>query len=345
MIANAGTYVAVTVFGNVTADGYTNAVGVHAENLGGAVDVDIDGDVRAVSPNGRAVGVESVAAYGNNTVTIGGNVYVKGATAAYGVMAEGGNIDVEITGDVTAIATAGAAVGVESVGDNTVHIGGNVSVTAAGNAFGVAVGGIDGYAYVGGNVTAISTTSGGTKTDGFYGNATGDIGAHIVGSVYAKGVDGITIGVGGLSTAGNVTLYVGGDVYAGSTHGTAAGVIGEIQLREHHGQRQCDRARLYRGGRRGSGWRRQCSYRRQRGLAYAQGNTYGVVVGSTGGYAYVGGNVVAISTTSAATKTDGFYGNATGDISGHIDGNVYAKSVVDGTTIGAGGPRHRRQHP
>ena len=54
-------------------------------------------------------------------------------------------------------------------------------------------------------MVAISTTSAATKTDGFYGNVSGDIGAHIVGNVVAEGVDGTTVGmVGALSTAGNV---------------------------------------------------------------------------------------------------------------------------------------------
>ena len=225
-VANAGTYVDVTVSGDVTVHGYTAGIGVVAENLGGAVDVDIGGDVTVTSAQGVAVGVESVVpgTY-DNTVMIGGNVYAKGRAGAYGVVAEGGDIYVGITGDVTVIATAGNAIGVYTFGDNSVHIGGNASALASGNAIAVQVGGADGYAYVGGNVTAVSTGTG--NAEGFYGNATGDVGAHIVGNVYAKAVSGTAFGVAGISSGGNVTLYVGGDVYAGSTQGVAGGAIAE----------------------------------------------------------------------------------------------------------------------
>src|SRR5262249_17450570 len=155
--------------------------------------VDIGGDVNATSSGGKATGIESVA-YGtyDNTVTVGGSVNVSGKANAYGVIASGGDIYVGVTGDVTVASASRTAGGVVAVGDNSVHIGGNVSVTAAAAAYGVEVGGADGYAYVGGNVSAISTVTGNAR--GVYGNATGDVGIHVGGDVYAKAANGAAFG-------------------------------------------------------------------------------------------------------------------------------------------------------
>ena len=203
-----------------------------------------------------------------------------------------------------------------SSGAGNIHVGGSVGAYAQGNTYGVAVGITGGYAYVGGDVVAISTTSAAVKTFGFYGNVSGDVGAHIVGNVVAEGVDGTTVGVGALSTGGNVTLYVGGDIYAGSTHGVAAGAIaesvnGSITVEGNVIARGYDIRAI---GVEVANRRRRHPCRRRRGRLFTTSNAYGVVLAGTGGYAYVGGNLVAISTTNVATKTFGLYGNVSGDI-------------------------------
>ena len=208
-----------------------------------------------------------------------------------------------MNGSVVARGYTGA-VGVESYGNGTVHIGGDVGAySKTGNAYGVGIVGTSGYAYVGGNITVISgNTTAGAKSAGFYGNVTGDVSGHIDGSVSAMGANGTTFGVAGISTGGgDVTLYVGGDVYAKSATGGAGGAIAEglggtadITVGGNivvHGYTEAIGAEVYGSGNIHIGGDVGASTAERRRLR--RGDR-----AATGGYAYVGGNVVAISSVS-----------------------------------------------
>ncbi|HWE45059.1 MAG TPA: hypothetical protein VG407_03440, partial [Caulobacteraceae bacterium] len=319
---------------SVTSTGAGNAEGMYG-NATGDVTEHVGGNVYAKAASGLAVGLVAESSTGNATVYVGGDVYAGSATgAAGGVIAYGGGVsDVTVEGSVVARGNS-TAIGAAIVGYGNIHVGGDVGAYASdGNATGVEIATGGGYAFVGGNVTAVTGGSG-YNAEGFYGNVTGDISAHIDGNVYAKATDGLAVGVLGESSTGNVTLYVGGDIYAKSASGEAAGAVAygaggyanitiEGNVAAHGnfiaiGAGLVGYGNIHIGGDVG---------------AYASdGNATGVTIQTGGGYAFVGGNVVAI-TGGSSYNAEGFYGNVTGDISAHIDGNVYAKAT-DGLAVG-----------
>ena len=238
----------VHVYGDVTAIGYTGAVGVEtfgnerrlqlrqhcgrrrnaaAEaitgpaygvvNEGETATTNIGGNVYAYSKGGEALGVFAYSAYGSDTTVDGGVSAVSALGEAVGVESFTANEpyanNVTVDGDVSARGYTGA-VGVYAIGGEVnVHVGGNVSAyTISGDAFGViAIG--DNSVYVGGNASAFSF--GVSNATAIYGN----------------------------STFASMYVHVGQNVYAESIYGSAYGIhVSQSGYRQgHHRRRQCDR--------------------------------------------------------------------------------------------------------
>ncbi|HWE48045.1 MAG TPA: hypothetical protein VG407_18655, partial [Caulobacteraceae bacterium] len=337
---DAFTSVDVTVGGDVTASGYTSATAIYTENLGGTVNIDVDGTVFA-SAVGDAVGIKSYA-WGisggpSSTITVGGDVEafsILGNATAINASAFG-NLYTTVYGSVGALSYAGEAVGVVQdvthAGSyiNNLHIYGDVSATGYAGAAGVELFGKSG-AYSFGNIVIGGNVSVKAITGSAYGviNEGETASTAVGGNVYAYSRDGEALGVLTDSVVGSQTT-IGGNVTALSYNGYAVGVESVA----------------------GSLYTNAVTVD---GSVYARGSTGAVGIAAEGGevdvhvdgdvsaYAisgnatgvlavgddsvYVGGNASAFSFGGVATA---IYGNASGNMYVHVGQNVSAESIYN----------------
>ena len=194
-IVLSGNAVSSTVKGGVNVyaqDG--NAIGL--KNTGNASSsISVDGYLHIISDYGSAEGaVSHITGAGNNTISVGDGVVVRGYGDATGVDAAGGNVSVKL-GYLDVTSHTGAAMGVHVTGDAYTYVKGNTSVIGATDATGFSTAS-SGYAGV--------KTGGYVYTHAAIGNATG---------LYVTGA-GVKVGVGGYVTA--ITTGAGAAVGVGA---------------------------------------------------------------------------------------------------------------------------------
>ena len=315
------------VGGNVVAvsSNAGNASGFYG-NVSGDLSAHIGGNIYAKAANGPAFGVAGISNGGKVTLYVAGDVYAGSPQGgAGGVLAQGEQTDITVMGNVLARGNA-TAIGVEIyAGSGNIHIGGDVGAFAQGNATGIGMVGVGGAAYVGGNLVAVSSGAG--DASGFYGNVAGNVSVHVGGDVYAKTTTGNATGVLEVynkSGVYNADLYVGGNVVAISSQGVAIGAkvaeFGNISVTINGNvmaHGYAEAIGLELGGI-GNG------VTRVGGDVYAystHGHSTGVL--DVAGYVYVHGNVTAFSSDGIAA---GFYAESLGNVSAHIDGSVFAQT-------------------
>ena len=315
-----GNAVTITT-GNVTAT-TINGTAIGVEAIGYTTTTHVAGSVNASSSYGNAFGVVAVS-FNTGNVTVDGDVHAStgGYSEAYGVYARGyGPQLVTVHGNVSAL-SGRAAVGVfvnagdyySESGNASVHVDGNVYANGVRISYGVetrSTGTTN--VYVGGDVTARSTTGTYAYTTGVGVHSYGDATVHVGGNVMAYAANGETTGVD-VETQGSATISVGGAVqavslYEGEAFGFYANVAGTANISA------------------GSV------------AAVAPGNAYGVLLSAQEAYINIAGNVTAISQYGTAQGITVLGYNESSEIQNRyanvtVGGNVYARAF-DGDASG-----------
>ncbi|HEY3811651.1 MAG TPA: hypothetical protein VGL66_00370, partial [Caulobacteraceae bacterium] len=249
----------VTVGGNVTAIGYTGAVGVRMTNLANDSNdvLNVTGNVVAETVHGDAFGVEidnantanvtiggmlyALSNYGNATglsaitlndasINIGGDAVARAYGEAIGVESESkyGNVSITVGENAAAYSTSttGVAIALVAVtGNGTANINVAGDVFATGNtAAGVEIEGNAGsYVTIGGSMDIQSDHG---NAYGVFAISPGSIGVSIGENVYVDSSYAQAVGML-LETDDNIDVLIGGNLSVVGSNGTAVGILAE----------------------------------------------------------------------------------------------------------------------